>query len=120
MLQICPKLPDQQFKELPFEEESLRFSEILVTEEFVYQVENNNVKRSNEMYYPRFTKDDPMFTTIKLFSRHNDTQLYGAILPDELTNEAIKESESYKEYYAIVSEPNITFTSLLKQENKMR
>ncbi|GKE94181.1 hypothetical protein Tco_1579036, partial [Tanacetum coccineum] len=28
----------------------------LLWEDFVYQVENKNVKRSNEMYYPRFTK----------------------------------------------------------------
>ncbi|GKF48027.1 hypothetical protein Tco_0141278 [Tanacetum coccineum] len=42
-----------------------------------------------------------MFTTIKVVSRHEGTQLHGAILPDELTNEAIKDSESYKEYYAI-------------------
>ncbi|GKD43084.1 hypothetical protein Tco_1267729, partial [Tanacetum coccineum] len=96
----------------------------LLWEDFVYQVENKNVKRSNEMYYPRFTKviinffmtkdssiprrnrvnwhfarDDPMFTTIKVVSRHDYTQLYGAIFPDELTNEAIKDFESYKEYY---------------------
>ncbi|GJW45222.1 hypothetical protein Tco_0074021 [Tanacetum coccineum] len=197
MLQICPKLPDQQFEELPFEEEiltflrdlghsgeikvitdvnvnklhqpwrsfaavinkclsgkstgydSLRLSQAqilwgmyhkknvdyayLLWEDFVYQVENKNVKRSNEMYYPRFTKvivnffmtkdssiprrnrvnwhfarDDPMFTTIKVVSRHEDTQLYGAIFPDELTNEAIKDSESYKEYYAIASGADIT------------
>ncbi|GJT43336.1 hypothetical protein Tco_0952051 [Tanacetum coccineum] len=80
------------------------------------------------MYYPRFTKlivnffmskdpsipqrnkinwhyarDDPMFTTINVISRHKDTQLYGAILPKELTNEDIRNSESYKEYYAIAS-----------------
>nr|GEW14042.1 hypothetical protein [Tanacetum cinerariifolium] len=36
-------------------------------------------------------------------SRHEDTQLYGAILPNELTNEAIRDSKSYKEYYAITS-----------------
>ncbi|GKD12169.1 hypothetical protein Tco_1196576, partial [Tanacetum coccineum] len=187
MLQICPKLPDQQFKELPFEEEfltfirdighsgeikvitdvnvnklhqpwrsfvaviskclsgkstgydSLRLSHAqilwgiyhkknvdyayLLWEDFVYQVENKNVKRSNKMYYPRFTKviinffmtkdqsipsrnkvnwhfarDDYMFTMIKVVSRHEDTQLYGTMLPDELTNEAIKDFESYKEY----------------------
>ncbi|GJY71879.1 hypothetical protein Tco_0475582 [Tanacetum coccineum] len=82
----------------------------------------------NVMYYPRFTKlivnffmskdpsipwrnkinwhyarDDPMFTTINVISRHEDTQLYGAILPKELTNEDIRNSESYKEYYAIAS-----------------
>ncbi|GKD94160.1 hypothetical protein Tco_1373997 [Tanacetum coccineum] len=80
------------------------------------------------MYYPRFTKvivnffmtkdqsiprrksvnwhyarDDYMFTTIKVVSRHEDKQLYGAILPNELTNEDIRNSESYKEYYAIAS-----------------
>ncbi|GKA96377.1 hypothetical protein Tco_0818472 [Tanacetum coccineum] len=96
-------------------------SHTLLWEHFVYQLENQNVKRSNEMYYPRFTKviinffinkdqsiprrnkvnwhfarDDPMFTMIKVVSRHEDTQLYGAILPNELTNEAIKDSESYK------------------------
>ncbi|GJX80214.1 hypothetical protein Tco_0328363 [Tanacetum coccineum] len=182
MLQICPKLPDQQFEELPFEEEILTFlrdlghsGEIkvitdvnvnklhqpwrsfvagmyhkknvdyayLLWEDFVYQVENKNVKRSNEMYYPRFTKvivnffmtkdqsiprrnkvnwhfarDDYMFTMIKVVSRHEDTQLYGAILPNELTNEAIKDSESYKEYYVIASgaEPPKTKASVKKKQ----
>ncbi|GJS15459.1 hypothetical protein Tco_0409931 [Tanacetum coccineum] len=165
MHQICPKLPNQQFEELPFEEAILTFlrdlghsGEIkmitdvnvnklhqpwrsfaagmyhkknidyayLLWEDFVYQVENKNVKKSNEMYYPRFTKvivnffitkdqsiprrnnvnwqyarDDYMFTTIKVVSRHEDTQLYGVILPNELTNEDIRNSESYKEYYVI-------------------
>ncbi|GKC49373.1 hypothetical protein Tco_1072118, partial [Tanacetum coccineum] len=163
MLQICPNLPDQQFKELQFEEEILMFLRdlghtqilrgmyhkknvdyaYLLWEDFVYQVENKNVKRSNEMYYPRFTKvivnffmtkdssiprrnrvnwhfsrDDPMFTTIKVVSRHEDTQLYGAILPDGLTNESIKDSESYKEYYAIDSgaEPPKTKASVKKKQ----
>ncbi|GJU42352.1 hypothetical protein Tco_1195309 [Tanacetum coccineum] len=107
--------------------------------------ENKNVKRSNEMYYPRFTKviinffmtkdqsiprrnkvnwhfarDDYMFTMIKVVSRHEDTQLYGVILPDELMNEAIKDSESYKEYYAIASgaEPPKTKASAAKTAKK--
>ncbi|GJZ12918.1 hypothetical protein Tco_0548148 [Tanacetum coccineum] len=59
-----------------------------------------------------------MFTTIKVVSRHEDTQLYGAILPDELTNEAIKDSESYKEYYAIAlgAEPPKTKSSVKKKQ----
>ncbi|GKD94624.1 hypothetical protein Tco_1374461, partial [Tanacetum coccineum] len=207
MLQICPKLPNQQFEELPFEEailtflrdlghsgeikvitdvnvnklhqpwrsfvavinkclsgkstgyDSLRLSQAqilwgmyhkkdvdyayLLWEDFVYQVENKNVKRSNKMYYPRFTKvivnffmnkdqsiprrnkvnwhfakDDYMFTTIKVISRREDTQLYGAILPDELMNEAVKDSESDKEYYAIASgvEPPKTKASVKKKQ----
>ncbi|GKA10256.1 hypothetical protein Tco_0689689 [Tanacetum coccineum] len=47
--------------------------------------------------------DDPMFMTINVISRNEDTQLYGAILPAKLTNEDIRNSESYKEYHAIAS-----------------
>ncbi|GJV32556.1 hypothetical protein Tco_1392956 [Tanacetum coccineum] len=207
ILQICPKLPNQQFEELPFEEAiltflrdlghsgeikmitdfnvnklhqpwrsfavvinkclsgkstrygSLRLSQAqilwgiyhkknvdytyIMWEDFVYQVENKNVKKSNEMYYPCFTKvivnffmtkdqsiprqnnvnwhyarDDHMFTTIKVVSRHEDTQLYGAILPNELTNEDIRNSKSYKEYYAIASstEPPKTKARVKKKQ----
>ncbi|GJS63181.1 hypothetical protein Tco_0677745 [Tanacetum coccineum] len=45
----------------------------------------------------------PSFTTINVISRNEDTQLYGSILPVALTNEDIRNSESYKEYYAIAS-----------------
>nr|GFC77002.1 hypothetical protein [Tanacetum cinerariifolium] len=100
----------------------------LMWEDFVYQVEHKDAKKSNEMYYPRFPKviinffmtkdpsiprrnkvnwhyvrDDQMFTTIKLVSRHQNTQQFGAILPVELTNDDIRNSAVYKEYYAIAS-----------------
>ncbi|GJS04571.1 hypothetical protein Tco_0321079 [Tanacetum coccineum] len=102
MLKICPKLPD-----------------------LVYQVENKNSKKNNDMYYPRFTKvivdylmakdqgiprrnkmfwhysrDDFMFTTVRVISKHQDTQVYGAILPQHLTNQAMLESEAYMTYRA--------------------
>ncbi|GJY59111.1 hypothetical protein Tco_0459003 [Tanacetum coccineum] len=89
----------------------------LLWEDFVYQVENNNFNRSNEMYYPRFTKvivnffmtkdssiprrnrvnwhfarDDPMFTMIKVVSRHEDTQLYGAEHPK--TKASVKKKQT--------------------------
>ncbi|GKC68832.1 hypothetical protein Tco_1101430, partial [Tanacetum coccineum] len=89
---------------------------------------SGKTKKVDLMYYPRFTKlivnfvmskdpsiprrnqinwhyarDDPMFTTLNVISRNEDTQLYGDILPKELTNEDIRNSESYKEYYAIAS-----------------
>ncbi|GKB29805.1 hypothetical protein Tco_0869206 [Tanacetum coccineum] len=192
MLQICPRLPGQKFKDPPFEEEILSFirdlghtGEIkvltdvnvnhmhqpwrsfaaiinrrlsgktngldrlrlsraqiiwgmyhkknvdyvyLLWEDLVYQVENKNSKKNNDMCYPRFTKviinyfmtkdqlisrrnkmfwhtvrDDPMFNIIRVISRHQDTQIYGAILPDELTNHDMKDSEAYKLYYTVVS-----------------
>ncbi|GKB36135.1 hypothetical protein Tco_0881077 [Tanacetum coccineum] len=42
-------------------------------------------------------------TTIFVHLKYEDTQLYGTILPVALTNEDIRNSESYKEYYAIAS-----------------
>nr|GFB97383.1 hypothetical protein [Tanacetum cinerariifolium] len=97
----------------------------LIWEDFLYQVEHKNQKRSNEMYYPRFTKviidyfmtrkpsisrrnrinwhyvrDDVLFSTIKVVSRHQTTQQYGAILPIELTTDEIRNCKAYKEYYA--------------------
>nr|GEX64057.1 reverse transcriptase domain-containing protein [Tanacetum cinerariifolium] len=97
----------------------------LIWEDFMYQVEHKNQKKSNVMYYSRFTKviihhfmtrkpsipkrnkvnwhyvrDDILFSTIKVVSRHQNTQQYGAILTIELTTEDIRNTKAYKEYYA--------------------
>nr|GEZ54073.1 hypothetical protein [Tanacetum cinerariifolium] len=44
-----------------------------------------------------------MFTTIKLVSRHQNTQQFSAMFPIELTNEDIRNSKAYKEYYALAT-----------------
>ncbi|GKA75496.1 hypothetical protein Tco_0781874 [Tanacetum coccineum] len=44
--------------------------------------------------------DDFMFTTIRVISKHEDTQVYGTILPHHLTNQAMLESEAYMTYHA--------------------
>nr|GFD23030.1 hypothetical protein [Tanacetum cinerariifolium] len=44
--------------------------------------------------------DDNIFSTIKVVSRHQDTQQYEAILPIELTNENIRNTTAFKEYYS--------------------
>nr|GEV69698.1 hypothetical protein [Tanacetum cinerariifolium] len=100
----------------------------LLWEDFVYQVEHKDAKKSNKMYYLRFTKviihyfmikdpliprrnkvnwyyvrDDQMFTTIKLVSRHQKTQQFSVMFPIELTNKDIRNSKAYKEYYAVAS-----------------
>nr|GFA74401.1 hypothetical protein [Tanacetum cinerariifolium] len=100
----------------------------LMWEDFVYQVEHKDTKKNNEMYYPQFTKviihhfmsnnpsiprrnkvnwhyvrDDHMFSMIKLVSRHQNTQQFSALLPIELTNEDIRNSNAYKEYYAFAT-----------------
>nr|GFB48972.1 hypothetical protein [Tanacetum cinerariifolium] len=95
----------------------------------MYQVEHKNQKRSNEINYPRFTKviidyfmtrkpsisrrnrinwhyirNDALFSTIKVVSRHQTTQQYGAIQPIELTTDEIRNSKAYKDYYACATE----------------
>nr|GFA51108.1 hypothetical protein [Tanacetum cinerariifolium] len=127
MLHIRPRLPGQAFVEPPFEEEILAFLCFLRHGEAIRKltdVEHKYTKKSNEMYYPRFTKviihhfmskdpsilrrnkvnwhyvrDDHMFTMIKLVSRHQNTQQFSDLLPIELTNEDIRNSNAYKEYY---------------------
>nr|GFC65197.1 hypothetical protein [Tanacetum cinerariifolium] len=94
MLHICPRLPGQTFDEPPFKEEILAFLQFLRHNGAIRRltdVEHKDTKKSNEMYYLRFTKviihyfmskdlsiprrnkvnwhyvrDDQMFTTIKL------------------------------------------------------
>ncbi|GJW97472.1 hypothetical protein Tco_0179280 [Tanacetum coccineum] len=93
-----------------------------------FQIENKDAKKTNKMSYPRFTKiiidyimskdqsisrrnkmfwhtarDDTMFTSMRCISRHEDTQVYGTIIPKELTNQAMLESNAYKTYYAFAS-----------------
>ncbi|GJU98026.1 hypothetical protein Tco_1327297 [Tanacetum coccineum] len=80
------------------------------------------------MFYPRFTKiishhflekdksismrnrtfmhiarDGSLLGTMRFISRHEDAQIYGVILPKEITNQAMLVSIAYKTYYAIAS-----------------
>nr|GFA94629.1 hypothetical protein [Tanacetum cinerariifolium] len=48
-------------------------------------------------------RDDTMFTSMRCISIHEDTQVYGTILPKELTNQVMLESKAYKTYYAFAS-----------------
>ncbi|GJW41291.1 hypothetical protein Tco_0067136 [Tanacetum coccineum] len=84
--------------------------------------------QNKDMYYPRFTKviinnfmskdqsiprrnkvdwhmakDDPILTTMRFIPKHEIVQKYGAILPDTLTNQAMKESDAYKTYYYLAT-----------------
>ncbi|GJX50713.1 hypothetical protein Tco_0277558 [Tanacetum coccineum] len=100
----------------------------LLWEDFLFQIEYKDAKKTNKMSYPRFTKiiidyfmskdqsisrrnkmfwhttrDDTVFTSMRCISRHEDTQVYGTILPKELTNQAMLESKAYQTYYAFAS-----------------
>ncbi|GJS70920.1 hypothetical protein Tco_0703761 [Tanacetum coccineum] len=96
----------------------------LLWEDLVYQIENKVSKKNKDMYYPRFTKviinyfmlkdqsitrrnkvnwhmasNDPILTTMRFIPKHETVQKYGAIIPNTLTNQAMKESEAYKTYH---------------------
>nr|GFC71126.1 hypothetical protein [Tanacetum cinerariifolium] len=74
----------------------------LMWEDFIYQVERKDAKKSNEMYYPRFTKVIIHYFMTKdpSIPRRNK---FGVMFPVELTNEDIRNSDAYKKYYAIAS-----------------
>ncbi|GJV02397.1 hypothetical protein Tco_1335966 [Tanacetum coccineum] len=96
--------------------------------DLLFEIEYKDAKKTNKMSYPRFTKiiidyfmskdpyisrrnkmfwhtdrDDTLFTSMRCISRHEDTQVYGTILPTELTNQAMLESKAYQTYYAFAS-----------------
>ncbi|GKA09733.1 hypothetical protein Tco_0689166 [Tanacetum coccineum] len=49
------------------------------------------------------SRDDSLLGTMRFVFRHEDTQVYGALLPEAMTNQAMLDSDSYKTYYAIAS-----------------
>ncbi|GJU86050.1 hypothetical protein Tco_1293596 [Tanacetum coccineum] len=150
ILNICPRIPSQEFDEPPSEEEALSFirklghsGEIkyitdgmyykknldfvaLIWEDLAYQIDNIDSKKQDKMFYPRFTKiiihhfltkdksismrnrmfmhtarDDSLLGTMRFISRHEDNHVYGAILPEAMTNQALLDFVGYKTYYAI-------------------
>ncbi|GKB96155.1 retrovirus-related pol polyprotein from transposon TNT 1-94 [Tanacetum coccineum] len=111
MLQYA-KLPNQQFAEYPFKREW----NSQISKRSWSLVDQSIPRRNNVNWH--YARDDYMFTTIKVIYWHEYTQLYGAILPNELTNEDIKNFESFKEYYAIASgaEPPKTKASVKKKQ----
>ncbi|GJX50011.1 hypothetical protein Tco_0276856 [Tanacetum coccineum] len=100
----------------------------LIWEDLAYQIDNIDSKKQDKMFYPRFikiiihhfltkdksiswrnkmfmqtTRDDSLLGTMRFVSRHANTQVYGAILPKAMTNQALLDSVSYKTYHAIAS-----------------
>ncbi|GKB26489.1 hypothetical protein Tco_0865890 [Tanacetum coccineum] len=100
----------------------------LIWDYLAYQIDNIDFKKQDRMFYPRFTKiivyhfldkdksismrnrtfmhtacDDSLLGTMRFVSRHADTQVYGAILAEAMTNQALMDSVAYKTYYAIAS-----------------
>ncbi|GJZ53733.1 hypothetical protein Tco_0608618 [Tanacetum coccineum] len=129
---ICQNLPGQKFVDPSFEEEIFDFirelgyprnmkslSNVKVEtlpqpwrtfgtiinkclSDLVYQIENKVSKKNKDMYYPRFTKViiNHFVSKDQSIPRRNK---YDAILPDTLTNQAMKDSDAYKTYYDLAT-----------------
>nr|GEV81400.1 hypothetical protein [Tanacetum cinerariifolium] len=105
MLHICLRVLGQSFAKPPFEEEILAFIRFLGHSAVIRtltDVEHKDHKKSNEMYYPRFIKViiHHFMSKDSSIPRRNK---FGTLLPIELTNEEIKNSNAYKEYYAVAT-----------------
>nr|GEZ15308.1 hypothetical protein [Tanacetum cinerariifolium] len=117
ILHICPRVPGQLFVDPPFEEEILAFIRFLRHSAAIRTLTNVII---NKLYQPwrsfaalinkcltgKSSGYDSLRLSqaqilIKLVSRYQNAQQFGAMLPIELTNDEIRNSKAYKEYYAI-------------------
>nr|GEZ36168.1 hypothetical protein [Tanacetum cinerariifolium] len=101
MLHICPRVHGQSFAEPPFEEEILAFIRFLgdsAAIKTLTDVEHKNTKKSNEMYYPRFTKVIIHHFMSKDPSIPRRNKVNWHYVRDDHMN-----SNAYKEYYAIAT-----------------
>nr|GFB95474.1 hypothetical protein [Tanacetum cinerariifolium] len=79
----------------------------LIWEDFVFtkviidyfMTRKPSISRRNKINW-HYVRDDALFSTIKVVSRHQTIQQYGAILPIELTTAEIRNNKAYKEYHA--------------------
>ncbi|GKD07744.1 hypothetical protein Tco_1187429 [Tanacetum coccineum] len=92
-------------------------------------IDNKAYKKQEKMYYPRSTKviihyfltqdktvswrnkigmhtskDDYLINTLRFVSAKEETQIYGAILPESLTSLEMKETKAYKTYLGLLQE----------------
>ncbi|GJU36407.1 hypothetical protein Tco_1184761 [Tanacetum coccineum] len=64
--------------------------------------------------------DDPILTTMRFIPQHEVVQKYDAILSDNLTTQAMKESEAYKTYYAFATRKEIPEPKYVRRSTKVK
>ncbi|GJZ94006.1 copia protein [Tanacetum coccineum] len=131
----------------------------LLWEHFMFQTDNRDISstRKENMSYPRFTKviithfifkdktismrnminldtirDDSLLGTLKFVSKTDDYQKYGALIPEEMINQDIKDSKAYKTYLGFatgevapkkarkfkkISSPSMKLSHVLEEEH---
>ncbi|GJS31257.1 hypothetical protein Tco_0491877 [Tanacetum coccineum] len=79
--------------------------------------QDQSIPRRNKVDW-HMANDDPILTTIRFIPQHEVVQKYGAILPDNLTTQAMKESEAYKTYYAFTTRKAIPKPKYVRRTTK--
>ncbi|GJT86893.1 hypothetical protein Tco_1068610 [Tanacetum coccineum] len=64
-----------------------------------FMAKDQAIPRRNKMFW-HYARNDFMFTIIRFITKHQDKQVYDAILPQHLTNQAMLKSEAYMTYRA--------------------
>ncbi|GKA58848.1 hypothetical protein Tco_0758161 [Tanacetum coccineum] len=72
-----------------------RFTKVIINH---FMSKNQSIPRRNKVDW-HMAKDDPTLTTMTFIPKHETVQKYDAILPDTLTNQALKESDTCKNYH---------------------
>ncbi|GKC17051.1 hypothetical protein Tco_1013833 [Tanacetum coccineum] len=95
----------------------------LIWEDFTYQIDSRGYTKEEKMYYPRFTnviihyfltkdkivsrrnkigmhtsRDDYLVNTLRFVSAKEESQIYGARLPESMTSPEMRETKAYKTY----------------------
>ncbi|GKD76166.1 hypothetical protein Tco_1334448 [Tanacetum coccineum] len=110
--QICPKIPGQEFEDLLPEQEVLSFIRDLRHTRDITYLTDVNVDYLHQPWRAFDTVINKLKTKmlrrqtrchIPDSQRHEDTQVYGTLLPKHLTNQAMLESKAYQTYYTFAS-----------------
>nr|GEU49378.1 hypothetical protein [Tanacetum cinerariifolium] len=92
----------------------LRFTKVIINH---FMSQDQSILRRNKVDW-NMANDDPILTTMRFIPQHEVVQKYGAILPDYLTTQAMKESEAYKTYYAFATGKAIPKPKYIRRSTK--
>ncbi|GJT21086.1 hypothetical protein Tco_0891023 [Tanacetum coccineum] len=130
ILNICPRVPGQEFDEPLTKEEAISFIRELghsgeikyitdVIVDHLHQpwrtfssiinkcmcgkIDNKDTKKQDKITFMHTARDDSLLGTIRFISKHEDIQVYDDILPKAMKNQAMLDFVAYKTYCAIAS-----------------
>ncbi|GKA64659.1 hypothetical protein Tco_0764366 [Tanacetum coccineum] len=104
ILQICPRILIQDFIAPPSEEELVTFIQELGFSGRCISGKTTGLDRLREspaqiLINLHTIHNDTLLGTLKFVSKTQDYQQYGALIPNDMINRDIKDSQAYKTYY---------------------